>query len=123
MIKCMMLVYRAPHLTPEQFFDYWQRIHARLAIESAPVMRMRRYAQIHRRDHAVALGFQQSRGCRLGDFDGIAEAWWDGFDDMAAAAGSMPIEVATAILQDEAQFVDLKRSVIWFGEEKLLLGA
>lgn len=122
MIKCVLLVYRAPHLTAEQFYGYWERVHARLAIESAPLMRMRRYAQIHRRDHEVARGFQQSRGCQFGDFDGIAEACWDSFEDMAAAAGSMPLEVANAILQDEARFVDLKRSIIWFGEEKSLLG-
>jgi hypothetical protein len=54
----------------------------------------------------------------VGDFDGVAEAWWDSFEEMAAAAGETPPELAAAILQDERQFVDLKRSIIWFGEER-----
>lgn len=119
MIKCLFLVYRAPGLSRAEFFDYWEKIHARLAVDSAPVMRMKRYVQNHRRDHEVATGFQASRDCVMGDFDGVAEAWWDSFDDMLAAAVATPPELAAKILGDEARFVDLKRSVIWFGEEKV----
>jgi hypothetical protein len=118
MIKCLFLIYRAPHLSAEQFTHYWSMVHARLAVEVAPAMRMRRYVQNHRRDHAIAVAFQDSRQCHMGDYDGVAEAWWDSFEDMMAAAGSTPAEVAAAVLADEGRFIDLKRSVIWFGEEK-----
>ena len=116
MIKCLFLIYRAPPLSVEQFAQYWSSVHSRLAIEHAPAMRMRRYVQNHRRHHPIADAFQQSRHCQLGDFDGVAEAWWDSFEDMAAAAGSTAPEVAAAVLADEGRFVDLDRSVIWFGE-------
>ena len=79
---------------------------------------MRRYAQNHRREHAIAEAFQQSRGCLVGDYDGVAEAWWGSFEDMAAAAGETPAELGAAILQDERRFVDFTRSIIWFGEKK-----
>ncbi len=118
MIKCLFLIYRLPHLSEAEFYDYWVNVHSKLAIRHATAMGMRRYTQNHRRDHAIAAAFQASRHCRMGDFDGAAEACWDSFEAMAAAAGSMPAEVATAILQDEGRFVDMKRSIIWFAEEK-----
>mgnify|MGYP000868864329 CR=1 FL=1 len=118
MIKCVFMIHRAPHLSFAEFAQYWSQQHAKLAIANAPQMRMRRYVQNHRRDHDVAEGFRAARDCLMGPFDGIAEAWWDSFEDMAAAAGETPEEVAAAILADEGRFVDLRRSVIWFGEEK-----
>ena len=117
MIKCLMLVRRAPHLSREQFIEYWSQVHSRLAIEAAPRMRMRRYVQNHRADHEIGVAMQQGRQCLAGDFDGVAEAWWDSFEDMAAAAADTPAELAERILADEARFVDLRNSVIWFGTE------
>ncbi len=117
MIKCLFLLYRAPHLTPEQFSDYWRTKHSILAIETAPLTRMRFYAQNHRVDHPVAEASRSSRQCLMGDFDGIAEASWDSFDDMISAAGQIPAEILAAILKDEASFLDMSRSILWFGEE------
>ena len=118
MIKCMLMVYRAPHLSQAEFVEYWSTQHARLAVASAPAMRMRRYVQNHARGHAMADALLESRGARRGDFDGVAEVWWESFEDIAMAAGETPAEVAAAILQDEQRFVDLPRSILWFGEEK-----
>ena len=118
MIKCFFLLRRRADLSFEEFSDYWARVHSRMAIETATAMGMLRYVQNHHADHPIAQGFQEGRGCLAGEFDGIAEAWWPDFEAMAAAAGSMPEEVVAAILQDEAQFVDMARSIIWFGEEK-----
>ena len=118
MIKCLLLVRRAPHLSHEQFLDYWSRVHSKLAVEAAPLLRMRRYVQNHRRDHPIGQAMQESRGCAMGDFDGVAEAWWDSFEDMTIAAAEMPRGLAEAILRDETHFVDLAASILWFGEEQ-----
>lgn len=118
MIKCMFLLYRAPHLTREEFLDYWSKQHSKMAIETAPMMGQNRYVQNHPREHAIGQIFKESRGCQLGDFDGVAEATWNSFEEMEAAAGNTPEDVARAILEDEARFVDMKRSIIWFAEEK-----
>lgn len=118
MIKCMFLLRRKAGLTFEEFSDYWSRVHSRMAIDSAPAMGMKRYVQNHRADHPIGAAFQESRGCQAGDFDGIAEAWWDNFETMAAAAGQVPAEVGAAVLADEARFIDMERSIIWFAEEK-----
>ncbi|CAN5391842.1 hypothetical protein BH10PSE12_BH10PSE12_13250 [soil metagenome] len=118
MIKCLFLLYRKPELSAEEFSDYWSQVHSRMAVATAPAMGMKRYVQNHRRDHPIADAFQQGRGCKMGDFDGMAEAWWDDFETMAEAAGRTPAEVGIAILADEARFVDMARSIIWFAEEK-----
>jgi uncharacterized protein (TIGR02118 family) len=118
MIKCMFLLRRKPGLGREEFADYWARVHSHLALKHAEAMGIVRYVQCHAVDHAMVGGFAASHGAQVGDFDGMAEVWWDSFEAMAAAAGSMPHEVAAAILADESCFVDTERSIIWFAEEK-----
>lgn len=118
MIKCCFLVYRRPELSRETFENYWARVHSRLAVETAPAMGMVRYVQNHARTHPLADGFQAMRGCRKADFDGMAEGWWESWEDLEAAAGSMPEDVAAAILADEARFIDMERSLIFFAEER-----
>jgi EthD domain len=116
MIKCFLLLRRKAGMSREEFFRYWSVEHSKLAIETAPGMHMKRYVQNHARTHPIAETFRDSRGCSVGDFDGIAEAWWDDFDDMAKA--DLPAQMIEAILKDERHFVDMERSIIWFGEEK-----
>lgn len=118
MIKCCFLIYRRPDLSPEQFRHYWAAVHSRVAVETAPAMGMVRYVQNHVVDHPMVEGFRAMRGCRAADFDGMAEAWWDSWEAIERAAGSMPQDVARTILADEAAFVDMERSVIFFAEEK-----
>lgn len=117
MIKCCFLVYRKAGMTREEFSRYWSQVHSRVAIETAPQTGMVRYVQNHAVTHLVADLFQRSRGCVMGDFDGMAEAWWPSFEAMAEAAGSMPQDVAERILADELRFVDMARSIIFFAEE------
>lgn len=118
MIKCCFLIYRRADLSREAFEHYWANVHSRMAIETAPAMGMVRYVQNHARHHPLADAFQAMRGSRMGDFDGMAEAWWDSWEALEAAAGSMPQAVSEAILGDEAKFIDLERSTIFFSEEK-----
>ena len=56
MIKCFFMIHRAPHLSFDEFAQYWSGVHARLAIASAPQMRMRRYVQYHHREDDIAGG-------------------------------------------------------------------
>jgi len=116
MIKCLLLLRRKAGLSREEFSNYWSTEHSKMAVATAPATRLKRYVQNHARTHAIAEMFRDSRGCILGDFDGVAEAWWDDFDDMAKA--SVPEDILAAILKDERHFIDLERSIIWFGEEK-----
>lgn len=117
MIKCCFLVYRKPGMTREEFSAYWRQVHSRVAVSTARHTGMVRYVQNHAVDHPIADMFQQSRECLKGDYDGMAEAWWPSFEAMAEAAGAMPQDVAETILEDELQFIDMARSIIFFAEE------
>lgn len=117
MIKVMLMMRRAPHLTHEQFIEYWMGAHATLALTHQDKDGVVRYVQNHRRTHPVAEAAASVRGCTLGEYDGIAEAWYESFDAMIAAGAHLPAGFAEAVLADEGKFIDLESSVIWFSEE------
>jgi uncharacterized protein (TIGR02118 family) len=121
MVKVVLLLRRRADLTREQFLDYWQTRHAPLARETAAALGVRRYVQVHPVSHPVAEMLRQSRGSLAPDFDGIAEAWWDSFDDMLAI-GQTHADIAAKVLADEQRFVDLERSEMWFGEDHVMVG-
>lgn len=120
MIKCVFLLRRQPHLTHEQFIDYWANQHARLAKEVAPVMRMKRYVQLQPRPHPLGEALAGSRGSKVADWDGITECWWESFEDMEMVAGAAG-DLAARVLADEASFVDLSRSEMMFVHENEVL--
>jgi hypothetical protein len=64
----------------------------------------------------MAEALRQGRRAVAGDFDGIVEAWWDSFEDLAEV-GNTAGEIAASLLEDERRFCDLQRSVMWFAEE------
>jgi hypothetical protein len=58
-----------------------------------------------------------------GDYDGVAELWWDSLDDLAAATASDAGRTASLeLLEDERRFIDLARSPLWLGREHVVIG-
>jgi hypothetical protein len=54
--------------------------------------------------------------------DGVAELWWDSFEDLAAnAADPAAREAGRMLLEDEKRFIDLTRSPLWWGEEREII--
>ena len=117
MIKCFLLIHRAPHLSLDEFICRWAGRHAELAVNASGFMGMKRYVQNHGRTHPISQEFQTARGCLLGNYDGIAEAWFASFEEMARVAGTAPADVMRTILQDEGEIFDLPKCVLWFAEE------
>jgi hypothetical protein len=115
MIKCMLLMRRAPHLSHEDFIAHWAGRHADLALSHADGVV--RYAQNHARSHPIVQATAEVRGCAIGDYDGVAEAWYESFEALIEAGAHLPEGFAEAVLADEREFIDLARSTIWFGEE------
>ncbi|MEO8812086.1 MAG: EthD domain-containing protein [Caulobacteraceae bacterium] len=83
-------------------------------------MRIRRYVQVH------SLPAEQSAPLRMArqgpaDFDGVAQLWWDSLEDMAST-GTDPAarDAGAMLLDDERKFIDLSRSPLWWGEEKVI---
>jgi uncharacterized protein (TIGR02118 family) len=122
MIKLTFCLVRLPHLTREAFQSYWLEKHAPLVRSHAGVLGIRRYIQTHSADPAVSVDLRQSRGGPE-QYDGVAQLWWDSFEDLAQRL-SQPkaVEAGRALLEDEQKFIDLPRSPLWWGEEKVIIG-
>jgi uncharacterized protein (TIGR02118 family) len=122
MIKLTFCLVRLPTLTREAFQDYWFTKHAPLVARHREVLRIKRYVQLHSFDPALSLATRNSRGGPE-QYDGVAELWWDSFDDLAAtSADPAAIAAGRELLEDERKFIDLPRSPLWWGEEKTIIG-
>ena len=122
MIKLTFCLIRQPRLTREAFQDYWLNKHAPLVKSHQQTLGIRRYVQLHSADPAVSADIRQSRGGPE-QYDGVAQLWWDSFDDLAKRlTDPRGIEAGRQLLEDEQKFIDLPRSPLWWGEEKVIIG-
>jgi len=114
----MFCLHRRPELSRAQFQDYWRRVHAPLVLERAALLRIRRYRQSHTVEDVRFAAFLASRGSRDA-YDGVAELWFDSFDDLAAGQDDPRVQRAGRELrEDEQRFIDLPRSPMFFTEEQ-----
>lgn len=122
MIKLTFCLVRLPTLTREAFQDYWFDKHAPLVARYREVLRIQRYVQLHSFDPALSTETRKSRGGPE-QYDGVAELWWTSFEDLAAAqANPNALAAGRELLEDERKFIDLARSPLWWGEEKVIFG-
>ncbi|HKI97042.1 MAG TPA: EthD domain-containing protein [bacterium] len=121
MIKMVYCLRRQPHLTPEQFRDYWLNTHGPLVRDAAGLLNIRRYVQHHPSHGELSEAMRASRGAPE-PYDGVAEIWFDSVEAMQAPAKSPEARaVMRAIREDEATFIDQARSPAWLGEEHVLV--
>lgn len=122
MIKLTFCLHRLPHLSREAFQDYWFARHAPLVRSHQAALCIRRYVQCHALTTEVNGALRSSRGAP-DMYDGVAELWWDDFAALQTAMTSPEGEAAGRdLLEDERKFIDLSRSPLWFGEEKVVIG-
>lgn len=118
MIKLTFCLVRRPELTREAFQDYWLNTHGPLVASVRETLRIRRYVQLHSLPAEVSEELRRTRGGPEG-FDGVAQLWWDSFEDMAVSDPAAR-EAGRLLLEDERRFIDLARSPLWWGEEKVI---
>ena len=118
MIKLTFALVRRPELTREAFQAYWFDRHAPLVASVREALRIRRYVQLHSLPADVSEPLRRTRGGPEG-YDGVAQLWWDSFEDMASADPAAA-EAGRLLLEDERKFIDLERSPLWWGEEKVI---
>lgn len=117
MIKLVFCLRRLPHLSLEEFQRYWLETHGPLVRSHAATLRIKRYVQVHTLDSPVNETLRASRDAAE-PYDGVAELWWDGPEDLAAATATPEgQQAAQELLEDERKFIDLARSAIWVAEE------
>jgi uncharacterized protein (TIGR02118 family) len=121
MIKLTFALVRLPHLTREQFQDYWLNTHGPLVASVKDSLRIRRYVQLHSFDEALSAGIRASRDGPP-QFDGVAQLWYDSLEDLATLADDPAARAAgRLLLEDEKTFIALPKSPLWWGEEKVII--
>ena len=119
MIKIIYCIKRKPHLTRQQFQDYWRDHHAKLVWERARAIGMVKYVLNFTIDSRMGAACAASRG-GAEPFDGVMEGWWESDDAGMAAMGSDGGRKAMEILHhDEEAFMDFERCVIFTAQEKV----
>ena len=98
MFKVIALLKRKPGMSVEDFQYYWRYKHGPLVAGRAEVRR-------HVQSHALLQGYQ--KGELL--FDGISETW---FDSAQVYEAYQHDPASSAILADQANFVDRSRTVL-----------
>ncbi|HTQ15148.1 MAG TPA: EthD domain-containing protein [Rhizomicrobium sp.] len=122
MIKLTFCLHRLPALSREAFQRYWFERHAPLVARHSQALRIRRYVQMHAATTPFNDAIREGRGAPE-MYDGVAELWWDSLDDVAAATATPEGQAAgQALLEDERKFIDLPRSPLFFGEERVIVG-
>lgn len=97
---------------------YWYSSHGPLIRSYAAAMGILRYQQVHRYNSPLEAALRTSRGTIVPAYDGHAEVWSDRGVRRAspeAAAGGQ------AAIEDEAKFIDFKRSTMWIGKEHVII--
>ena len=115
MIKLTFCLKRLPHLSREEFQDYWRNHHAPLVKSLQDALKIKRYVQVHALGDELSAPLRASRGAPDG-YDGIAELWWENADDMAST-DPQARKAGRALLEDEKKFIDLEKSPIWLSVE------
>jgi uncharacterized protein (TIGR02118 family) len=121
MIKLVFCGRRRNDLSEEEFYDYWLNKHAPLVESKVSALRIRRYVQSHTKHDELWAAFRDGRGMKLPSFDGVAEIWWDSYEEMVSAFETEEGQSASAALaEDEARFIDMEASTIFFTEEHIV---
>jgi uncharacterized protein (TIGR02118 family) len=121
LIKLTFCVRRLSHLSLKDFQKYWLETHGPLVRRHAAALGIRRYSQVHRLDSAVNDALRRSRDASE-PFDGVAELWWDGIEEFAAATATPEGQAAAReLLADERKFIDLASSALWIGDEHVVV--
>jgi uncharacterized protein (TIGR02118 family) len=120
-IKLTFCLKRLPGLSLQQFQTYWFEKHAPLVTKHREVLRIRRYVQFHSGTPEFSEAIRASRSAPE-MYDGVAELWWDSLDDAFAEPTPERQAAGRALLEDERKFIDLPRSPLFFGEEKVIFG-
>ena len=123
MIKLVYCLRRVSNLSREEFQKYWRETHAPLVKERAATLGIRRYVQVHTIDSGFYGALRSSRVSEEDAYDGVAELWCDDTGSLASSTGTDEARTASReLLEDESNFIDFSRSVIFVAEENPVVG-
>ncbi len=109
MIKMVVINFRKPGMTLEEFTAYWKKTHADLVRQHGRKMGIRKYVQSHVLPSPDMDAFAKARGWAAAP-DGLTEVWFDSLEAMQKAMGSPEGQAASAILAaDEPNLINPSR--------------
>ena len=118
MFKVIMLVKKRDGLSDAEFRARWQA-HSEKVLGFQAALRIRGYAKTLPLCHDTPA---TQRDTQPFPYDAMGELWYDSREVFETARQSSAGQAALVALRaDEATFVDLAQSVLWFGEEERLL--
>jgi uncharacterized protein (TIGR02118 family) len=118
MIRLTFLLRRKPELDLDAFQTYWRETHGPLVASHATRLNILRYVQVHTLIDPMNAAMAKARGGMEAPYDGVAELWWENRDVLIEAMSTEGGQHAGAeLLEDEARFIDLPNSPLWFGYE------
>ena len=118
MIRLTYLLRRKPNMSRAEFQKYWREQHGPLVASYAHTLNVLRYVQVHTLEETPARQQSDPRNPMEEPYDGVAELWWFRREDMVTANESPEGQaVAQKLLEDEAKFIDLPNSPLWFAYE------
>jgi uncharacterized protein (TIGR02118 family) len=119
MIKLTFCLRRLPHLSLAEFQQYWRDQHGPLMEKHKVALRFVHYAQVHRITDDIGDALGAVRGAPE-PYDGIAETYWTSRAELEAAMTNPEARAAgRELLADEKTFIDLPKSPIWLGEDRV----
>lgn len=120
MVHLIFCLRRLPHLSREQFQQYWREQHGPLVQRHAATLGITRYVQAHTIDPELSRGIAAARNAP-DPYDGVAEIWLE-MASVTATPSAERIAAGRALLADEARFIDLPRSPIFLADDHVVIG-
>jgi uncharacterized protein (TIGR02118 family) len=118
MIRLVFALRKKPDMTREEFQEYWLTRHAPLVASVSTGLDIHRYVQTHTLTDSANEAAQKARGEMEPAYDGVAELWWKSEKELEQTLQTKPAQrAAAALLDDEAKFIDLPNSPLWFAYE------
>jgi uncharacterized protein (TIGR02118 family) len=118
MIRLTFVLRRKPGASMAEFQKYWREHHGPLVARHSATLDILRYVQVHSLDDPMNQQLARQRGGMEHPYDGVAELWWTSrealFSTFTSATGQA---AANELLEDEAKFIDLPNSPLWFAYE------
>jgi len=120
-IKLTFCLHRLPDLSRRAFQEYWYEHHAPLVAKNKAVLRIRRYVQMHAATTELNDVIRAGRNAPE-MYDGVAELWWNSLEGLRGPQTPERLAAGQALLDDERKFIDLTRSPLFFGYERMIVG-
>ncbi len=120
-IKVCFFGFHKAELSTEEAGLYWRMHHGPLVRSIAPAARIKRYIQVHSIETPLNAAVREPRGEMEEPFMGHAELWWDRLELAGAATTPEGARAMEMLVEDEAKFVDFKRSALWVAKEHVFI--